>query len=138
MSLSDQPENFPEDSIVESTTAESEEDAKPERTAKQWTIPVLMALVIIGGPLVLNAIMPGAAGWPIVGLLAVTSLVLGFADGWTFRMNATLTVVAAASFFITMIALYNEGTWIYLLAVILLTNLATFMGNEFHNDRKDS
>lgn len=100
------------------------------RKPKQWTVPVIMAVLFVAGPLALNAVVPaGALGWTVVAFVAVVSVIGGLLDARLFRFNGTVVGVAVVAFFVSKVLYYNPGTWIYVVLVALLTLCGAVLGD---------
>ena len=63
---------------------------------------------------------------------------LGVADGAWFRFTWSFPIIAAAIFWLSTTLMYNPGTWIYAVGVLLLCALGTAAGDTITKTRRRS
>lgn len=101
---------------------EAPED-KPRRPIA-WATPALTAgLIILGPPLAHTAV---GGGWILAGLL-VTAFIGALIDAHLHRPNLTFAVIVGVAYFIAMRMYFNEGTWIYLPVMVVLSLVGSYL-----------
>lgn len=104
---------------------------KITREARHYVVPTLVMAVFLLGPLLLNAVLPAASvGWSVLALLAMTALVLGWADGRTFRPSWSFPLIVGAAYFGGIALYFTEGTGIYLPVLMALAAIAGQLGSR--------
>lgn len=102
---------------------------KPERTSRQWIVPTLLMLILVGGPWTAAAILgENRAAIPAIAIMILAPFVLGLIDGRTFRMSVTFIVLAVVGNFIAGELFYNDGAFIYTIGVGLSAWLGAKLG----------
>lgn len=103
--------------------------AESGRELRHYPVPVLAAAIIILGPALLHAVWPARTlGLAVLGVLGMTALILGAVDGRTFRSSWSFPLTVGAAHFAAMLLYFNEGTWIYLPAMVILAALGSWLG----------
>lgn len=129
--------------------ADFEEDAqspsnKP-RKGTQWTIPAILLAALLLEPLLAVALFSASfAGWAVLGLYALTTGILAYIDGRTFRASWSISLVAGFGFFLAASMYFPQGTWIYIALLVFLAWVCSKMGSAVstktssHIPRKDA
>lgn len=113
------------------STPTETEVPKSTREPRHYVIPVLAVAIFLLGPVLLNAVLPAASvGWSVLALLALTALVLGWADGRTFRPSWSFPLTVGAAYFGGIALYFNEGTGIYLPVLMALAAIAGRLGSR--------
>lgn len=114
-------------------------EQEPERTPKQWSLPIILVLLLVIGPWI-GALIFGAdkAAIPAIVLMAAAPLVLGFLDGRLFRVSWTFTALAVIANFVAGQLYYNDGVLIYTIAVGLLAWLGSKAGAATSPKREEN
>lgn len=105
----------------EAVFVDKQDASEPARKGWQKVTPYVMFAVFLLGPLVLiPAVGEENAGIPTAGLILGTAALFGFIDGWTFRPTWSLPILAGFGFMCAKLLYFNDGTMIYLIAVIII------------------
>lgn len=106
---------------------ETEDQDEPRRVWWQWWAPLAMiAVFLVLPPLVYQSI----SGAVLLGLMGGLTVLIAFIDAATFRHSWTIFWVAGIAYFVAMSMYFNEGTWIYLPAVVGLAWGASKLGGK--------
>ena len=91
----------------------SEPETNAGRTGWVKAVPYTMLAVYAVGPLLL--IPAVSTPWPVVGFIFAVAAAAGLIDGFAFRPNWSLTILAGVGFWIAKVLYFNDGTFIYAL-----------------------
>lgn len=89
---------------------------------------MLVAVLILVGPPVLNAMLD-QPGWPILIGIFVATFVLGIVDARLHRFNLGFALLAAIAYLLAMLLFFNDGTWIYLPVVLIVAAVGSALGD---------
>ena len=102
-----------------------------KRDPRHYVVPAVAVALILLAPPLLSTVLPAASvGWAVLALLGLTAVILGWVDGRTFRSSWSFPLVVGAAYFVGMILYFNEGTGIYLPALVILAAVAGWLGGR--------
>lgn len=106
---------------------EDRNDTKPQgRTGWLRAVPYAMIAVYVLGPLLLIPAVDSP--WPVVGFIFAVAAIAGLIDGFAFRPNLSLPILAGVGFGIAKIFYFNDGTFIYALGAAVTCAAAMGVG----------
>lgn len=110
-----------------SEPTDSKDSAAGGRTGWVNAVPYVMVAAYALGPLLL---IPAVhSPWPVVGFIFAVAAAAGFVDGIAFRPNWSLPLLAGVGFWISKALYFNDGTFIYSIAVTLVCAAAMWVGS---------
>lgn len=90
-------------------------------------IPYAMLAAYALGPLLLIPLVSNP--WVMVGFIFAVAIIAGIADGIAFRPTLSLPLLTGVGFWISKALYFNDGTFIYSIAVTLVCAAAMWVGS---------
>lgn len=105
------------------------ETTNPERSGWQYSsFALAFAALIVVPALLALSLQPRATTSTLLVYLPVASLLLGLIDATWFRFTWSFPAIAAVMFWVSTALMYNPGTWIYAVGVLLVCALGGALG----------
>ena len=105
----------------------SEQTQQTARTGWLRAVPYATVAAYALGPLLL--IPAVSSPWPVVAYIFAVAAIAGLIDGIAFRPNWSLPLLAGFGFWIAKALYFNDGTFIYSIAVTLACAAAVWVGS---------
>lgn len=105
------------------------ETTNPERSGWQYSsFALAFAALIVVPALLALSLQARATTTTLLVYLPVASFALGLIDATWFRFTWSFPATAAAMFWVSTLLMYNPGTWIYAVGVLLVCALGGALG----------